>query len=462
MILLLRILVKSILLAVSILSAGRTIDAQLPLCGVGSSGLKCSEERSITASHCLDRGCCWNPAVEPKCVDRDRHRLLTASNSTINSLFSSFPWSQYSRDVLLQSHEYLRGDSYPRVYYAIFAGRSKFLNIHLQYCNILLQLNYVEEVHIWDVTAGDDEDTRDYISKFIRDTDLAGYRLFGLPSYSTTPSPLNFTSSYLWGSFYIHYLNTKRYSSTDILIKADDDIVFIDLSHFARFINAVAAYEGPHLHFPNIINNDAGFIIQANRVNNSALNKWMDFYTLGLHLNLSERMSMLHNGNGSQLDASEPLTTWRSGVHTHPEFAFDMHEAFLSSPWAFLKDTQQQLSSEEGMDRTIAIHGRIAPNMFAGRMDIIQNCFQSFLRDHCCDFDSFTGTWSSISGQSNRVHADFLVSHFAFQLQYYAESTHSSAFEAIIVVYEEIANKFSRAAAHLMKIKSEQRRRSLL
>lgn len=457
---LLLFIVKSILFAVSILSAGMTIDAQLPLCGVGSSGLKCSE-RSITVSHCLDRGCCWNPAEEPKCVERDQHRLLTASNSSISSWFSSFPWSQYSRDMLLQSHVYDRGDKYPRVYYAIFAGRSNFLKIHLQYCNILLQLNYVTEVHIWDVTAGDDEDTRDYISKFIRDTDLAGYRLFGLPSYSTAPSALNFTNSYLYGSFYIHYLNTKRYSATDILIKADDDIVFIDLSHFARFINAVAAYEGPHLHFPNIINNDAGFIIQTNRLNNSALNKWKDFYTLDLHLNLSERiMSML---NDSQL-VSEPLTTWHSGVHTHAEFAFDMHEAFLTSPRTFLKDMHQlQLSSKKAGERPIAIYGRVATNMFAGRMDVIQSCFRSFLWDHCCDFDSFTGIWSSISGQqSHLLHADFLVSHFAFQLQYYAESNYSAAFEAIIVVYEEIANKFSRAATHLIKFKSEEHRRSLL
>lgn len=442
---------KSILLVVSILSAGRTIDAQLPLCGVGSSGLKC-DERLITASHCLDRGCCWNPTGEPKCVNRDRHRLLTAStsNSTINSWFSSFPWSQYSRDILLQSHVYVRRNSYPRVYYAIFAGRSKFLKIHLQYCNILLQLNYVAEVHIWDVTAGDDEDTRDYISKFIRDTDLAGYRLFGLPSYSSAPSALNFSNSYLYGSFYIHYLNTKRYTATDILIKADDDIVFIDLSQFARFINAVAAYKGSHLHFPNIINNDLGFIIQSNRLNSSALNKWMDFYTLGLHLNLSEKMSMLHNdNNGSQL-VSEPLTTWRFGVHTRPEFALDMHVAFLSSPQTFLKDIQQ-LRSEE---RAIAISGRVTTNMFAGRMDVIQNCFRSFLQDNCCDFDSFTGIWSSIPGQSNLAHTNFLVSHFAFQLQYYAESTYSAALEAIIVVYEEIANKFSKAAVHHMKFQS--------
>lgn len=438
---------KSILLNVSMLSAERTIDAQLPLCGVGSSGLKCGE-RLITVSHCLGRGCCWNPTGEPKCIDRDRHRLLTPSNSTINSWFSSFPWSQYSRDILLQlSHVYNRGNSYPRVYYVIFAGRSKFLKVHLQYCNILLQLNYVAEVHIWDVTAGDDEGTRDYISKFIRDTDLTGYRLFGLPSYSSAPSALNFSNSYLYGSFYIHYLNTKRYTATDILIKADDDIVFIDLSQFAEFINAVAAYKGSHLHFPNIINNDLGFIIQSNRLNSSALNKWMDFYTLGLHLNLSERMSMLHNdNNGSQL-VSEPLTTWRSGVHTHPEFAFDMHVEFLSSPRTFLTGIQQ-LSSEE---RTIAINGRVATIMFAGRIDVIQSCFRSFLQDHCCDFDSFTRIWSSTPGQSNLAHTNFLVSHFAFQLQYYAESTYSAVLEAIIVVYEEIANKFSKAAVHLMK-----------
>jgi len=336
------------------------------------------------------------------------------------------------------------------VFYAIFAGRSKFLKIHLQYCNILLQLNYVTEVHIWDVTAGDDEETRDYINKFIRDTDLPGYRLFGMPSYSTTSYASEFTSSYLWGSFYIHYLNTKRYSAADILIKADDDIVFIDLSYFAKFINVVAGCNGSHLHFPNVVNNDAGFIIQANQLNNSALNKWMNFYTMDLHINFTDRMmTPVHYPNNSRLD-QEPLTSSQSGTHTQPEFAFDMHAAFLSSPRTFLRDMQRNSSSSGRDEETlVGIHGWVSTNMYAGKMDVIQSCFRSFLWNHCCDFDSFTGTWTSITGQSNLVHVDFLVSHFAFHLQYNAESKYSAAFETIIELYGEVADKFTRAAHYL-------------
>jgi len=74
------------------------------------------------------------------------------------------------------------------------------------------------------------------------------------------------------------------------LIKADDDIVYMDLSHLAIFINDISSYADgttTHLHFPNIINNDAGFIVQSTRIHNGLFNKWTDYYSNDLRMNLT-------------------------------------------------------------------------------------------------------------------------------------------------------------------------------
>jgi len=69
----------------------------------------------------------------------------------------------------------------------------------------------------------------------------------------------NISYKYLWYSFYEHYLINKRYQPQDIFIKADDDIVFVDISSFQLFLNEIINSTGPNIHFLNIINNDAGF-----------------------------------------------------------------------------------------------------------------------------------------------------------------------------------------------------------
>ena len=67
---------------------------------------------------------------------------------------------------------------------------------------------------------------------------------------------------YLFQSFYKHYCTNKRYRPDDIIIKADDDIVFIDISRFDSVVNNISH---KHLYFPNIVNNDVGLVIQGNR-----------------------------------------------------------------------------------------------------------------------------------------------------------------------------------------------------
>lgn len=101
-----------------------------------------------------------------------------------------------------------------KVYYAIFAGRREFMHIHLKYTDILLKDGLVDEVHLWDFVSPERCADSTYLENFIRNTDISGYILFKRPIYDYDKfSPLK--GGYLWGSFYSHYRENKRYNDHD-------------------------------------------------------------------------------------------------------------------------------------------------------------------------------------------------------------------------------------------------------
>ena len=70
------------------------------------------------------------------------------------------------------------------------------------------------------------------------------------------------SQGYLWEAYYEHKSASAEYDDEDILIKADDDIVFVDVDKFGDFL---ANIQTAHVYFPNIVNNDAGLYVQGSR-----------------------------------------------------------------------------------------------------------------------------------------------------------------------------------------------------
>ena len=431
-----------------------------------SSRLHCGGRGGTQKNECIKRKCCWLPAKSDSgsassCYYSKDYLQSTdkRDNVTILSWFDQFPWSQYANTILQQAYTIDRGLDYPRVYYSIFAGRSKFLDIHLKYCDMLLRLKYVTEVHIWDFTGNgwdfvfDNFQNKNYVSRFITGTDMDGYRLFQKSSsrnnrFRRRRKNGDFEDfDYKWGSYYEHYANNKRYRDTDILVKADDDIVFMDLSNFAKFITDISTYQGTHLHFPNIINNDAGFIVQADHLQrNSAVHKWIRFYTSVLHLNLTDRITRGYDDIYNNLN-TEPLTTWKHGVRTQANFLFDIHQLFLKDPKSFL-DAMHEPSSDQS--RFIQIYRRISLNMYAGNFVSVRKYFAMFLHLFCCEDESFVGAIPSITGDSHIMHTHFVVSHHAFYLQTQPEN--ADVLASIRDVYEHIATVFETIQLKHMNI----------
>ena len=64
--------------------------------------------------------------------------------------------------------------------------------------------------------------------------------------------------------YYYHYCDPKY--ENDIIIKCDDDIVFIDILKLPNFINFIRLNDFD-LVFPNTINNGVSAFIQQNKYN---------------------------------------------------------------------------------------------------------------------------------------------------------------------------------------------------
>ena len=365
--------------------------------------------------------------------------FLPKSTSTIGN----FSWVNFSSSVLQQhiNSNITTESKGINVFYAIFAGRKDVMKIHLQYTDIMLQLGLVTEVHIWDFTNGNTADC-DYLTSFIIDTILPGYRLYEKPS-SHSQKYVNqaHRTHYLWYSFHDHYLNNKRYRPQDILIKADDDIVHIDMSSFPAFVDKVANSSNNNLHFPNIINNDVGFVVQYDRIVHEApeLQKWMNYYTIMPHqFKFKHIFNDFYNGSNNLF--VPPITSKADGVYRKGNFSYDMHQLFLRNPSRYLH--QLHISK---LPRLVPFNKRISINMYAAKFDVIRLVYKLFLEKYCCMDEIFIGIYPTLTHNSHIIHVDFVVSHLAFGLQY-----KDPRIEHVRSEYAEIAAVFTKEFNRLL------------
>jgi hypothetical protein len=125
-----------------------------------------------------------------------------------------------------------------KVILTCFAGRRRYLEILYKYIDRLK----LDEVHIWDYTR-DPEDT-----VWLRAN--TKYQIMTPQDKST------------WKDYYMYY-TTDKYQPDDIIIKCDDDIVFIDVDQFDTFIENRRKDTKSLLAFAGIINNRVCGLNQA-------------------------------------------------------------------------------------------------------------------------------------------------------------------------------------------------------
>ena len=270
----------------------------------------------------------------------------------------------------------------------IFAGRQSFMRILLRYVDVLLESGILSDVHIWDYTRSQQD--KKYITETCNSSDK--YTL-------KTPTQ----NQKHWDESYHYYRDTLH--DSDLVIKCDDDIVYIDLETFSDWIDCI---KDGKFYYPNIVNNDVCAYFQQKH---------------GIH-DLFD-----YNINYNQLkDESNPAPMTGTGAdawYRNSEKAEQIHELFLKDRQKFtIRNTKH-----ENYDSRISI------NMFG----CTGLTFKKFLSQNHFGRDD-EAIVSAKCGAGNIINLNTTIVHYSFFSQHKLHSNTS------------ILNKYDTLSKSLTKI----------
>ena len=133
------------------------------------------------------------------------------------------------------------------VIFTVFAGRKGNLKLLFDYVNDLLDKGSITEFHVWNYTRDEIVDEPWLKNNLRKDPRV---KLFEVENKKT------------WDEYYAYYTPDK-FAPDDVIIKSDDDIVFIDTEQFDSFIARRRKMDKFTLFFPSIVNN--GVCVHAQR-----------------------------------------------------------------------------------------------------------------------------------------------------------------------------------------------------
>ena len=131
-----------------------------------------------------------------------------------------------------------------QVYWTIFAGRKNRLELQEKYWHTLKKKDLITEVHLWDFTYRNPDKKEAELSRqwiYSKSKEFSFIQVMSNPGF-------------LWSTYYKHYANYEKNNS--IIIKVDDDIIWINSSEFRCFVKFVQESEHVFLVSANVVNNE--------------------------------------------------------------------------------------------------------------------------------------------------------------------------------------------------------------
>jgi len=140
-----------------------------------------------------------------------------------------------------------------KVRFFVFAGREKNLEILHKYVNLAIMKDIIDEYHIFDFSRNID-DHNFLKNEFIRFNEKYENRIF-LHNFNENEEKLktNIIEKTNWNPFYKYVYNNSN--DNDIIIKCDDDILFIDIYSLKNAIEDRFKDRDSFLHHSNCMNN---------------------------------------------------------------------------------------------------------------------------------------------------------------------------------------------------------------
>ncbi len=186
------------------------------------------------------------------------------------------------------------------VYWAVFAGRRDRLEVQEKYWHFLHNAGLITEVHLWDFTAnrGSKEEgklNKEWLKKKAQEHNFVKVMTKAEGKFS-------------FRDFYSHYADNL--TAADVLVKADDDILWVNVSEFKCFVKYVHA-------------NTDEVLVNANVVNNAVT------------AHIQQKLGIIPKSVG---DFEYPLGGRAGTLYHSPEKALALHKYFLSHKEIFFKD----------------------------------------------------------------------------------------------------------------------------
>ncbi len=201
------------------------------------------------------------------------------------------------------------------VYWTVFAGRREYLQLQEEYWVRLHQQGLVTEVHLWDfvhkgknVPQSEMEPNRRWINEKAKQYDFV--------KVLTEPQdPSCWPRQECFGSYYEYYGSHTK--PNDVIVKVDDDTLFVNISEFKCFVKFVHESRDT-------------FLVSANIVNNAVI------------AHMQQSLGILPRSVGDFEYPEGGLGLYSSLYHS-PEKAYSIHEYFLTHKSDFCQNKLLQI-----------------------------------------------------------------------------------------------------------------------
>lgn len=282
------------------------------------------------------------------------------------------------------------------VYFAVFAGRRRYLSILVRYLDRLIAAASITEVHLWDFTRTKDDAA--YLRELCSNSSSSRYRLMkpnGRHSGATPDST--------WADAYQYYLE-ESFPPDSVLVKCDDDVVHLSggVAGFDAFIATVMRHDGaPSKHalfFPNIVNNDA-----CARAQNTM--RALGGSSVEHYYNLLAPLEPIDYDARTARGVGEPMTDW----YKRTDRATAAHRYFLAN----------RASYDDCAVETLSWDSRFSINMFAAKMSTAQMAFtlMKTVGGFSSDERFLSADLCRLLDRPNLIVPSLTVVHFAYSYQ---------------------------------------------
>jgi len=293
--------------------------------------------------------------------------------------------------------------SKPLVLYTLFAGRQKTLSIQLPHVMELLKKNVIDEVHLWDLTCKQEAEQKHWgLAKGSNDTKYLWEEVWPMDEriYIITPPACS------WRKYYEYYANLLQ--PDDVLMKVDDDIIFLDTSRVEGFVTTIRKHPQVYLWSAAVINN--GVTAGIHSSDGTLLPKDVADYNHEIHYPLTPGCLF---GNAT------------AGLMVHRHFLANSQKYYQPPP-----DKELRL-----------VKGRISINFVAWLGRNFKQTI-SYMRTVRHDIDAgggdeyvITALGSQYFGQKLVVYLPFVVAHASFGQQH---------------IYDRVSAMYKRAKKNLV------------